>query len=129
MITGYPDFKKRVWYWTLTLNTLVGLVLWWQYPYLLRAWVAGSVLGMFYLRSLFWSVDHAASSSIPRSVRRMQFAFSLTRIILFAYVIVMVAGFHVTETLVVICGCFSYKGILMIDYARHGLAAIRSFRQ
>ena len=53
--------------------------------------------------------------SAERPQNALQFVFSLTRMVLLAYIIVMLGEFRLSETGVVILGFLSYKGAIVME--------------
>lgn len=99
--------KRVLWRGTLLLDLLyiLGVAILW--PGLAKVAFMGCALGLGYLWSLFFNAEH------PK--RKIQFAFSLTRIMILAYGIVYVANGRMNELALVICGFLSYKVILAAD--------------
>jgi hypothetical protein len=87
----------------VSLGTML-LVLWF-FPEQAKLFGAGLFLGMMYLFSV------ALNGFLP--LGRFQIVFSLTRMMLFAYLIVYSASFNFQGTAVVIYGFLSYKLVLI----------------
>ncbi len=79
-------------------------------PHFLKYALAGICVGIFFMGSLMFSAEH------PKG--REQVVFSLTRMVLLAYIIVMLGDFRLQETGIVICGFLSYKVGLVIEYVK-----------
>lgn len=113
----FPKLKRKLWIGTLVTDLILAAVVASFWPELLKYLLYGMAIGMFYLWSLFFSAEH------PRS--KLQFAFSLTRIAVLAYVIVTLADARIRELGLVMCGLLSYKVVLTAEYVVQALPAFR----
>lgn len=102
--------KRTYWVWGLSmlgaaiLWTAVGALFW---PAHLETLWAGILLGFGFLVTLM------GNAHLP--LGKFQIVFSLTRMLLFAYLIVYAGQFNVSEIGVVFCGFLSYKMVLLMD--------------
>jgi hypothetical protein len=117
----YPQLKRRLWIGSLLVDAVLVAVVAVFWPMLLKHLLFGIALGMFYLWSLFFNAEH------PKN--KIQFAFSLTRIVILAYVIVTLADAHIRELTIVMCGLLSYKVVLTVEYVAQALPAFRGKRR
>ena len=118
--TGIPEIlrlKRVLWRGTLTLDLVFLIVTALFWPTLLKPAFMGVLLGLGYLWSLFFNAEH------PK--RKIQFAFSLMRIVILAYAIVSVSHARVPELAIVICGFLSYKVVLTVDAAAQVVSGLR----
>ncbi|HEY9687476.1 MAG TPA: ATP synthase subunit I [Coleofasciculaceae cyanobacterium] len=113
----YPQLKRRLWIGSLLVDAVLVAVVAVYWPELMKHLLFGIALGMFYLWSLFFNAEH------PKN--KIQFAFSLTRIVILAYVIVTLADAHIRELTIVMCGLLSYKVVLTLEYVVQALPAFR----
>ncbi len=114
--TNPIDFKalKRVlWIRMVIVSSLFLVGITFYQPHFFKYALAGICVGIFFLGSLMYSADH------PRG--RVQVVFSLTRMVLLAYIIVMLGDFRLQETGIVICGFLSYKVGLLIEYVKQAV--------
>ncbi|MBY0403588.1 MAG: hypothetical protein K2X66_06785 [Cyanobacteria bacterium] len=95
----------RIWFLTAVVWLFMGVGVAIFSPDNLISILKGLVLGTFYQ---FFLMKNAL---VP--LGKFQIVFSLTRMVLFAYLIVYIANFNFLETGVVICGFLSYKLVLM----------------
>ena len=115
MKTYYGQLKRKLWIGTLVVDAALIAMVALNWPDLLNELLWGVGLGMFYLWSLFFNADH------PKS--KIQFAFSLTRIFILAYLIVKLADNQIRELAIVMCGLLSYKVVLTAEYVVQSLPA------
>ncbi len=112
----FPAFKRALWLrMAVTASLFLGAIAW-QYPQVLKPAIGGVLIGVFFLWSLMYTADH------PRG--RLQIVFSLTRMLLLAYLIVKLGHLRVLDTTVVICGFLSYKVGLVMEYARQAFPGL-----
>lgn len=116
--TEMQKLKRRIWVGTLAFDLLllVATAVFW--PSLLRYAGAGILLGFYYLWSLFWSAEH------PKGA--VQFVFSLTKLVVLAYLIVKITQGRLPEFALVMSGLLSYKVVLTVETARQATQAFRS---
>jgi hypothetical protein len=96
------------WLWSTLAYILLGVslpLLFW--PEHLYTVTLGVILGVGYLFSLFLNAHFPMGN--------YQIVFSLTRMVLFAYLIVASGHFLGPEIGIVICGFFGYKLVLIVD--------------
>lgn len=84
---------------------ILACLLFW--PHLTWYALFGVGLGLFYLWSLLLNARH------PK--KGFQFVFSLIRIVILAYVIVVFARGRLPELTIVMCGLLSYKVVLVVN--------------
>jgi hypothetical protein len=99
-------------YWQWLCSTLAYILLGVSLPLLfwpehLYTVTLGVILGVGYLFSLFLNAHFPMGN--------YQIVFSLTRMVLFAYLIVASGHFLGPEIGIVICGFFGYKLVLIVD--------------
>lgn len=97
---------------------IVACLLWW--PTYLVPLLGGMMLGNFNLWSLMLNAENPLG--------KFQYAFSLTRVVVLAYLIVLIGNFKNPDVPVVICGFLSYKVGLWMEYIRQGAQAIPGFQ-
>ena len=90
-------------------------------PVYLVPLLGGMMLGNFNLWILMLSANR------PRP--KLQFMFSLTKVAIFAYLIVLLGNFTSSNVLIVICGFLSYKLGLWMEYIVQGAKTFPAFRQ
>lgn len=115
--TYYGDLKRKLWKGTLLLDVLFLAGMAWFSPKYLPQAVGGVLMGVFYLWSLSFNAEHPKKS--------IQFAFSLIRVCLLAYLIVKLSHLRVYELAIVISGFLSYKVILTVEYVAQAMQAFR----
>lgn len=96
------------WFWSTLAYIVIGVslpILFW--PEHLYTVTLGVILGVGYLFSLFLNAHFPMGN--------YQIVFSLTRMVLFAYLIVASGHFFAPEIGIVICGFFGYKLVLIVD--------------
>lgn len=116
-LSPFAVLKKKLWLGTLAVhaNLLAGCLV--LAPQYLQPCLTGIALGLFYLWSLTYNADN------PK--KGVQFAFSIVRAALFAYVLVKVSNGRPTELAIVMSGLLSYKMILTVEYVVQALPAFR----
>jgi hypothetical protein len=100
--------KGRLLLRTLVVNFVSVLVLSVTQTAGLVYYMAGATLGLLFLITLFFSVEH------PRG--KAQTVMSIGRMIGMAYIIVALGNFNIWQTFIVICGFLSYKLVLVLEY-------------
>jgi|GEM_PF-1599169 len=116
-VTYYGELKRKLWKGTLLLDVLFLLGMAWFSPNHLPQAVGGVMMGVFYLWSLSFNAEHPKKS--------IQFAFSLMRVCLLAYLMVKLSHLRVYELAIVISGFLSYKIILTVEYVAQAMQAFR----
>jgi len=115
--TYYAELKRKLWTGTLILDVLYLAGVAWLSPKQMPQAVGGVAMGVFYLWSLTFNAEHPKKS--------IQFAFSLIRICLLAFLIVKLSHLRVYELGIVIGGLLSYKVILTVEYVAQAMQAFR----
>ena len=115
--TYYGHLKRKLWVGTILIDILflAGIAYW--SPKQLPQAVGGVSMGVFYLWSLMFNAEH------PK--KAIQFAFSLIRVCVLAYLTVRLSHLRVYELAIVICGLLSYKVILTVEYMLQAMQAFR----
>jgi hypothetical protein len=116
--TYYGELKRKLWTGTLILDVLFLVAVACFSAKQLEQAVGGVLMGIFYLWSLTFNAEH------PK--KAIQFAFSLIRVCLLAYLVVQLSHLRVYELAIVICGLLSYKFILTVEYVVQALQVFRS---
>ncbi len=115
----FTALKRVLWIRMAVISSLFLISIMLYDPYFIKYAVSGIFVGIFFLGSLMFSADH------PRG--RVQVVFSLTRMVLLAYIIVMLGDFRLQETGIVICGFLSYKVGLLIEYVKQAFK-VRAYK-
>lgn len=116
----FTSMKKRLLLGTVALDVLVLSTAAMVWPGALQPLAAGCGLGLFYLWSLIFTAEH------PR--RKIQFVFSLTRMLGLAYIVVQLGHARLMDVGIVILGLLSYKVMLTVEYAVQAWPAFRKSR-
>ena len=110
-------FYRLIWFGTLGLHALLLAATATFWPELLKYAFAGVLMGLFNVWSLFRTVEH------PRG--GLQVVFSLIRIVVLAYLVVMIPQGRLPEFAIVIGGLLSYKVVLTAETLRQAAGLLR----
>ena len=114
----YRQLQQKLWVGTLILDVVYIIAIAWFSPKQTVQAIAGAAMGLFYIWSLAYSIEH------PK--KGIQAVFSILRICVFGYFVARLSDFRVYELAIVMGGLLSYKLILTVEYVAQALKTFPS---